>query len=120
MSYTQNINAHSWFKLYEYLKQVPRIHTNNEEKTRRFVEGVFWILRSGAQWRLAPKEYGDWNVMYQRFSDWAERGVWYKMLYYFADDPDMEYIMVDSTILRAHACASGAIKKNMGARKSRH
>ena len=49
--------------------------TNNEDKAKRFVEAVFWILRSGAKWRMLPKEYGDWNVVYQRFSDWAERGV---------------------------------------------
>ncbi|PCH59320.1 MAG: hypothetical protein COC05_07275 [Gammaproteobacteria bacterium] len=36
------------------------------------------------------------------------------MLYYFAHDPDMEYIMVDSTILRAHACSAGALKKTEG------
>lgn len=117
MDYTQHIGSSQWSKLYEYLKPFSRIHTNNEEKTRRFVEAVFWMLRSGAQWRLLPKEYGNWNVAYQRFADWADRGVWYKMLYYFANDSDMEYIMVDSTILRAHACAAGALKKNTAIRK---
>ena len=101
-----------WSKLYTYLHAIPRIHTNNEPKTRQFVDAVFWILRSGAQWRLLPPEYGDWNVVYQRFADWTARGVWEQMLDYFAEDPDLEYIMVDSTILRAHACAAGAIKKN--------
>jgi putative transposase len=112
MSYTKHISETAWAKLYGYLVEFPRIHTGNEEKTRRFVEAVFWIVRSGSQWRLLAKEYGNWNVVYQRFADWAEQGVWYKMLYYFANEPDMEYIMVDSTILRAHACASGALKKN--------
>lgn len=117
MSYTRNLSSSQWSKLYAYLKPFPRIHTKNEDRINRFVEGVFWILRSGAQWRMLPKEYGDWNVVYQRFSDWAERGVWFKMLYYFAKDPDMEYIMVDSTILRAHACAAGAVKKSMARTK---
>ena len=120
MDYTQRIGPSQWSKLYQYLEPFPRIHTNNEEKTRRFIEAVFWMLRSGAQWRLLPQEYGDWNVVYQRFADWADRGVWYKMLYYFAHDPDMEYIMVDSTILRAHACAAGALKKSMADRKVKH
>jgi len=112
VSYTKRIGDRAWTKLYGYLVEFPRIHTGNEEKTRRFVEGVFWMVRSGSQWRLLAKEYGNWNVVYQRFADWADRGVWYKMLYYFANEPDLEYIMVDSTILRAHACASGALKKN--------
>ena len=120
MEYSRRISDQSWSKLYQYLSNYPKIHTNNEARTRRFVESVFWIVRSGAQWRLLPQEYGDWNAAYQRFSDWAERGVWYKMLYYFAHDPDMEYVMVDSTILRAHACSSGANKKNTGHRKVKH
>jgi transposase len=114
MSYTKRLSEYQWEKLYEYLAPFPRIHTKNEAKTRRFVEAVFWILRSGAPWRMLPREYGHWNVTYQRFADWAEQGIWYKMLYYFAQDPDMEYIMIDSTVLRAHACAAGALKKKYG------
>ncbi len=64
------------------------------------------MAKSGSQWRLLPKEYGNWNKTYHRFSDWAEKGIWYKTLYYFAEDSNMEYIMIDSTILRAHACAT--------------
>jgi transposase len=119
MTYTQRISASTWTKLYPYLSDFPKIHSGNEEKTRQFVEAVFWIVRGGSQWRLLPKEYGDWNTIYHRFADWADKGVWYKMLYYFARDPDMEYIMVDSTILRAHACAAGAIKKNTASRTIR-
>ena len=107
------ISDRVWSKLYEYLTCFPKIHTRNEEKLRGFVNAVLWVARSGSQWRLLPEKYGNWNTVYKRFSDWAEQGVWYKMLYYFSDDPDMEYIMIDSTILRAHACAAGANKKKI-------
>jgi transposase len=117
MEYRQHLSPVQWVKIYEYLRALPRIHTRNEGKCRRFVEAVFWVLRSGAQWRVLPPEYGHWNVVYQRFADWADQGVWYKMLYYFAQDPDMTAIMVDSTILRAHACAAGALKKSTGSRQ---
>lgn len=40
------------------------------------------MVRSGSQWRLLAKEYGNWNVVYQRFASKADQGVWYKMLYY--------------------------------------
>ncbi len=119
MAYVRRLSDAQWLKIYEYLCGFSKIHTNDEAKTRRFVEAVFWIVKSGEQWRLLPQEYGEWNALYHRFSDWADQGVWYKMLYYFARDPDMEYIMVDSTILRAHACASGAVKKNTATRKNR-
>ncbi len=119
MSYKRLIKDTAWVKIYEYLRQFPKIHTKNEDKSRQFVEGVFWIVRSGAQWRLLPPEYGLWNTVYRHFADWAQIGVWYKMLYYFSKDPDMEYIMVDSTILRAHACAAGAVKKNTAPHKNK-
>ncbi len=106
MSYTQRIGQHQWDSIYMYLNDIENIYTKNEANCRRFVEAVFWMARSGSQWRLLPPEYGAWNTVYRRFSDWAKKGVWYKMMYYFQSDSDMEYIMIDSTILRAHACAS--------------
>ncbi len=106
MAYTRRLNDYQWNSIYKYLSEFETIYVRNERTSRRFVEGVLWMARSGAQWRLLPKEYGSWNTVYRRFADWAEKGVWYKMLYYFANDADMEYIMIDSTILRAHACAT--------------
>ena len=115
MTYTQHLNSYQWENIYNYLSEFKDIYVRNEKDCRRFVEGVFWMARSGAQWRLLPSDYGAWNTVYRRFADWADKGVWYKMLYYFANDPDMEYIMIDSTILRAHACAS--VKKTNNPKK---
>ncbi len=109
MSYTRHLSPHQWENIYKYLCEFSEIYVRNEDQCRQFVEAVFWMARSGAQWRFLPKDYGHWNTVYRRFADWADKGIWYKMLYYFAREPDMEYIMVDSTILRAHAC--GAVKK---------
>ena len=106
MSYKHRISASQWRRIYHYLLDFSDIYVRNDDNCRQFVEAVFWLARSGSQWRLLPKEYGDWNAVYRRFSDWAKKGIWYKMLYYFQSDADMEYIMIDSTILRAHACAT--------------
>ncbi len=100
-----------WTKVRDVLRNDPNAYVGNEAECRRFVEAVIWISRSGAQWRLLPNEYGNWNTIYKRFARWCDKGVWERMLEHFADNPDMENGMVDSTIVRAHACAAGAQKK---------
>lgn len=78
-----------WHKIEEFLRAIPEVYVGQEQTCRRFVEGVQWLLRSGAQWRLLPNEYGRWNSVYKRFCRWSEQGVWEAMFEYFSEDPDM-------------------------------
>lgn len=100
-----------WTKIVGFLRQDPNAYVGNKAECRRFVEAVLWINRSGSQWRLLPSAYGKWNSVFKRYARWCDAGVWGRMLAYFADDPDMENGMIDSTVVRAHACAAGAEKK---------
>ena len=108
------IRKKDWKKIYPFLQSCPEVYAGQELKCRRFIEGVLWIMRSGAQWRLLPEKYGNWNSIYKRFARWCERGIWHKMQQQFADEPDMEYLILDSSIVRAHPCAAGALKSKGG------
>lgn len=63
------------------------------------------------EWRLLPAEYGNWNTVYKRFARWSEKDVFKKLFEYCADDRDLENLIIDSTIVRAHQAAAGAQKK---------
>ena len=75
---------------------------------RMFVEGVLWIVRTGSPWRDLPEVFGEWNSVFRRFSRWSRKGVWQRIFEAMSDDPDFEYLIIDSTIVRAHQHASGA------------
>ena len=73
---------------------------------RRFVNGVLWVLRSGAHWHDLPERYGKWKTAHKRFSRWARAGVWEHVFLHLIDGPDNEYVMLDSTLVRAHQQAA--------------
>jgi len=104
----RQLTNHEWRQLGRFLHRCPGIYVGNALKCRRFLGGVFWIAHSGAQWRELPTTYGNWNSVYKRFARWCDAGIWERMLAHFAAEPDLEWLLLDSTIIRAHPCASGA------------
>jgi transposase len=81
---------------------------------RRIMNGILWILRTGAPWRDLPERYGPWRTVASRFYRWQKAGVWQKILAALqqeadaADQLDWSKHYVDSTMIRAHQHAAGA------------
>jgi putative transposase len=73
---------------------------------RLFVDGCSWVLRSGAHWCGLPERYGKWKTVHRRFSRWCHAGVWERAFEALAADHDNQYLMIDSTIVRAHSQAA--------------
>ena len=80
---------------------------------RMFIEAVLYQARTGTPWRDLPGEFGDWNAVYQRFRRWEKRDLW-KRLWERIQHGGTEHLkelFIDSTIVRAHQHAAGALKK---------
>ena len=88
------------------------------EDNRLFIDAVLWLVRAGAPWRDLPEEFGNWNSVFRRFRRWAKKGVWKRLFAELGENPDLEYLIIDSTIVRAHQHAAGAQKGEPKMRRS--
>lgn len=75
---------------------------------RMFIEGVLWIARTGSPWRDLPSQFGHWNSVYSRYSDWMRKGIFRRMFDALSDEPDLEYAMLDGTVVKVHRHGQGA------------
>lgn len=87
----------------------------NAHDNRRFLNAVLWIARTGAPWPDLPERFGKYDTVYQRFNRWSKKGRW-QAIFEALHDPDLEWLMLDSSVIRAHQSAAGQ-KKAMPRRK---
>ena len=101
-----HINEFVWKRIYEFLCMCKGLH-KEEASLRRFIEAIWFVARSGCQWRLLPHWYGKWRSIHKKFKRWEIRGLWNDLFEYIQIEPDTELSMIDATIVRAHQCAAG-------------
>ena len=63
---------------------------------RRVLNGIFWVLRSGAPWRDLPERYGPRTTCYNRFVRWRKAGVWDWLMDAITVAHDGDIQMIDS------------------------
>jgi len=96
-----------WIKILKFLKDTKGIYVGKENQCKNFIEAIYWMARTGAQWRELPIEYGEWNSVFKRFNAWSKKKIWDKLFTFCSQDSDLEYIMIDASTVRAHACSAG-------------
>ena len=74
---------------------------------------IIYRYRAGIPWRDLPERFGDWKATHKRFRRWCESGVFERIFKILAVDADNEYMMLDSTAVRAHQHSAGAQKKKV-------
>src|SRR5580693_5059805 len=78
---------------------------------RRVLNGIFWVLRTGAPWRDLPERYGPYTTAYNRFNRWRKAGVWDRLMDAVTKAHGGEVQMIDSSIVWVHQHASGVKKE---------
>jgi len=79
---------------------------------RKELNGIFYILRTGAPWRDLPERYGPYTTVYNRYNRWGERGVWKGIFDALAEECEDSLIFIDASIVKAHRAASGSKRGN--------
>jgi transposase len=104
------ISDESWDRIKDLLPGQAGDPGVTAKDNRLFVDAVLWIATTGAPWRDLPARFGPWGSVWKRSDRWSAKGVW-KRVFEALQDPDLEWIILDSTVVRAHQHAAGACKK---------
>jgi transposase len=112
-----DMSEEEWEKLSGHLPGQLHQRGGTAKDNRRFIDGVCWIIRTGAPWRDLPPYYGKWNTQAKRYRRWVKQGVWAKLLEIFADEPKLEWLLskvhpLDASHCKVHPHAAGAVGGN--------
>ncbi len=95
-----------WQRIEGLLPGRPGGHGRPARDNRNFINAVWYVAKTGVPWRDLPERFGKWDTVYHRFNQWSKKGVW-RMVFEAVQDPDLEWLMLDSTVIRAHLHAAG-------------
>jgi transposase len=103
-----------WERLKEFVPGGRKGKRGPRTDNRRFLNALLWMARSGARWRDLPEQLGDYETVKRRYYRWIEMGVLDEVLAALAREADLEWLIIDSTIVRAHQHAAGARRQKGG------
>jgi transposase len=110
MSARHVISDANWERIKDLLPGRPGQSGWLASDNRLFIDAILWIGKTGVPWRDLPVRFGNWNSIWKRFDRWSRKGTW-KLIFDALQDTDLEWLILDSTVIRAHPHAAGAAKK---------
>jgi transposase len=103
-----DISDRTWELIEPHLMGKKGTWGGNARDNRQFINGVVWILRTGAPWRDLPPDLGDWKNTQRRFCRWRDKGAWEGLLEILMRDQDYEWLMIDASYIKVHQHGTGA------------
>ena len=91
----------------------PRSHGVARVDDRRVISGIIYVIKHGLQWKDAPREYGPYKTLYNRFVRWSRMGVFTQIFEALAKSSTSDLLMIDATHLKAHRTAASLHKKGL-------
>ena len=100
------LTAREWGVLGPLLDTHCRKQGGATESNRLFISAGLWRVRTGIPWRDLPERFGNGNSVARRFARWARKKVWHR-LFRAIQEPDWEWVLVESTAVKAPPQAAG-------------
>ena len=79
-----------WEIIKSYLGNTPKKTGRPQSDNRKILNGILWILHTGAPWRDLPEYYGPWQTVYKRFSQWQKDDKLKELFENVRNNPDMQ------------------------------
>lgn len=102
-----DISDELWNLLEPHLPGKKGTRGGQARDNRLFLNAIFWIFRTGAPWRDLPPYYGDWKNTHRRFCRWRDKGIWEKLFKILSSKPELEWLVIDSSYIKAPPDSSG-------------
>ena len=92
----------------------PRSHGIPRVDDRKVISDIIYAIKHGLQWKDAPREYGPYKTLYNRFLRWSRMGVFNNIFTELAKTAGQDgQVMIDATHLKAHRTAASLLKKGL-------
>lgn len=109
MPHRHEITDHQWRAITPLLPGKEGDVGATAKDNRLFINALVWLMRTGAAWADLPERFGKPNSVGKRFRRLAKNGVWQRV-HEALQEPDLDWVMLDSTVVRAHQHAAGQKK----------